>query len=86
MTQPPKKLLDQVRDAVWLKHYAYSTENTHVGWIKRQIVFHDVRHPAEMDAAEVEAFLIHLAVKENVVDDDAMTVVRLVAVALLIRV
>ncbi len=45
-----------------------------------------MRHPAEMDAAEVEAFLIHLAVKEDVHDDDAMTVVRLLAVALLIRI
>jgi hypothetical protein len=26
----------------------------------------DVRHPAEMGAAKVEAFLTHLAVKENV--------------------
>lgn len=34
MTHPPKKLLDQLRDPVWLKDYAYSTENTHVGWVK----------------------------------------------------
>lgn len=30
MTQRPKKLLDQVRDAIRLKHYAYSTEKTYV--------------------------------------------------------
>jgi integron integrase len=62
----PKKLLDQVRDAIRLKHYSYRTEQAYVGWIKRYIRFHDVRHPAEMGAAEVEAFLIHLAVTENV--------------------
>ncbi len=61
-----KKLLDRVRDAIRLKHYSIRTEEAYVNWIKRYIFFHDVRHPAEMGAAEVEAFLTHLAVKENV--------------------
>jgi integrase len=64
--QHPKKLLDQVRDAIRLKHYSIRTEEAYVNWIKRYIFFHGVRHPAEMGAAEVEAFLTHLAVKENV--------------------
>ena len=62
----PKKLLDQVRDAIRLKHYSYRTEQAYVGWIKRYIYFHNVRHPSEMGAPEVEAYLTHLAVKENV--------------------
>jgi integron integrase len=62
----PKKLLDQVRDAIRLKHYSYRTEQAYVGWIKRYIYFHNVHHPSEMGAPEVEAFLTHLAVKENV--------------------
>jgi len=62
----PKKLLDQVRDAIRLKHYSYRTEQAYVGWIKRYIHFHNVRHPSEMGAPEVEAFLTHLAVKKNV--------------------
>jgi len=62
----PKKLLDQVRDAIRLKHYSYRTEQAYVGWIKRYICFHDVRHPSEKGAPEVEAFLTHVAVKENV--------------------
>ena len=62
----PKKLLDQVRDAIHLKQYSYRTEQAYVGWIKRYLYFHDVRHPSEMGAPEVEAFLTHLAVKENV--------------------
>jgi integrase len=66
MEPKPKKLLDQVRDAIRLKHYSIRTEQAYIGWIKRYIFFHDVRHPAEMGAAEVEAFLTHLAVKENV--------------------
>ncbi len=36
---PPKKLLDQVRDAIRLKHYAYHTEETYVQWIHRYIIF-----------------------------------------------
>jgi integron integrase len=62
----PKKLLDQVRDAIRLKHYSYRTEQAYVGWIKRYLYFHGVRHPSEMDASEVKAFLTHLAVKENI--------------------
>lgn len=62
----PKKLLDQIRDAIRLKHYSYSTEKTYVHWAKRFILFHNKRHPAEMGAAEVEAFLTYLAKEGNV--------------------
>ena len=62
MEPRPKKLLDQVRDAIRLKHYSIRTKQAYIGWIKRYIFFQDVRHPAEMGAAEVEAFLTHLAV------------------------
>ena len=70
----PKKLLDQactelcrsVRDAIRLKHYSIRTEQAYVNWIKRYIYFHNVRHPAEMGAPEVQAFLTHLAVEGNV--------------------
>ena len=37
MAQKPKKLLDQVRDAVRLKHYAYRTEQSYVDWVRRNI-------------------------------------------------
>jgi integron integrase len=60
------KLLDQVRDKIRLKHYSLRTEQTYVDWIKRFVLFHQKRHPAEMGAAEVEAFLTHLAVEGNV--------------------
>jgi len=61
-----KKLLDQVRDVLRLKHYAYRTEQSYVDWIKRYILFHNKRHPKDMGRAEVEAFLTHLAVRGNV--------------------
>jgi hypothetical protein len=41
---PPKKLLDQVREALRLKHYSYRTEQAYVDWITRYILFHDKRH------------------------------------------
>jgi len=33
-----KKLLDQVENAIWLKHYAYYTEKIYVRWIRRYIL------------------------------------------------
>ncbi|MBE9138230.1 phage integrase N-terminal SAM-like domain-containing protein [Nodosilinea sp. LEGE 07088] len=38
MESQPRKLLDQVRDAIRLKHYSYRTEQTYVGWIRRCIL------------------------------------------------
>ena len=67
MEQPhSKKLLDQVRDALRLKHYSYRTEQAYVDWITRYILYHGKRHPQDMGSAEVQAFLTHLAVEKNV--------------------
>lgn len=60
------RLLDQVRERVRVKHYSLRTEKSYVGWIRRFILHHDKRHPRDMGAAEVEAFLTHLAVERNV--------------------
>jgi len=60
------KLLDRVRQVMRLKHYSYRTEQAYVDWIRRFILFHGKRHPQEMGAQEIEAFLTHLAVHENV--------------------
>lgn len=57
----PSRLLDRVRSRIRVKHYSFRTEETYLGWIRRFILFHDKRHPAEMGAREVEAFLSHLA-------------------------
>ncbi len=35
-------------------------------WVRRFILFHDKRHPQDMGAAEVEAFLCHLAADRQV--------------------
>ncbi len=65
LLQSPK-LLDQVRSKLRVKHYSIRTEDAYADWIKRFILFHDKRHPSEMGAREVEAFLTDLAVSRKV--------------------
>jgi hypothetical protein len=60
------RLLDRVREAIRTRHYSRRTEKAYVHWIKRYIFFHGKRHPAEMGAAEVTAFLTFLAVEGKV--------------------
>jgi len=60
------KLLDQVRDAIGLRHYSIRTEQAYTDWIKRFILFHSKRHPRDMGEAEVAQFLTHLARHDNV--------------------
>ena len=62
----PKKLLDQVRDAIRTHHYSIRTEDAYVSWIKRFILYHGKKHPSDMGSAEIEAFLTHLATERNV--------------------
>jgi hypothetical protein len=47
-------------------HYSIRTERAYVDWIRRYILFHAKRHPTAMGAAEVGAFLTHLAVERDV--------------------
>ncbi|MEK6747640.1 MAG: integron integrase [Pseudomonadota bacterium] len=60
------RLLDQVRDAIRVRHYSLRTEQSYLGWIKRYILFHNKTHPKDMGVAHVEAFLSHLAVQGQV--------------------
>jgi site-specific recombinase XerD len=62
----PKKVLEEVRDLMRLRHYSIRTKQSYCDWIKRFILFHGRRHPREMAEAEVTAFLTHLARDENV--------------------
>lgn len=65
-TAKKSRLLELVRDAIRRRHYSPRTEQTYVHWIKRFIYFSGRRHPAEMGAPEVTAFLNHLARERNV--------------------
>ena len=60
------KLLENVRNLMRLRHYSYQTEKTYVYWIRQYILFHQVVHPKDMGAAQVEAFLTFLAVEKTV--------------------
>ena len=62
----PPRLLDQVRDAIRRKHYSYRTEQAYVHWIKRFIYFSGKRHPRDLGALEVTAFLNHLSGERDV--------------------
>jgi hypothetical protein len=54
-------LLDRVRESMRTGRYSPRTEAAYVEWIKRYVRFHGIRHPQEMGADEVKAFLSHLA-------------------------
>ena len=60
------KLLDRVRAAARLRHLSRRTEKAYVGWIRRFILFHGKRHPADMGSAEMTAFLSSLATEGRV--------------------
>lgn len=63
---PGRRLLDRLRDAIRMRHYSPRTEKAYVHWVRRYILFHGKRHPAEMGAAEVSEFLGSLAVRSKV--------------------
>src|SRR5688572_7954300 len=62
----PPRLLDQMRERLRVQHYSLRTERAYVDWVRRFILFHGKRHPAEMGAPEMESFLTHLAVERGV--------------------
>ena len=55
-----------MRHVLRLKHLSIRTEKAYVHWAKRFILFHHKRHPADMGAPEIRAFLIQLAVQGQV--------------------
>ncbi|WP_438938295.1 phage integrase N-terminal SAM-like domain-containing protein [Abyssibacter profundi] len=59
-------MLDQLRQELRVKHYSYRTEQTYSLWVRKFILFHGKRHPAEMGKPEIEAFLTHLATERDV--------------------
>ncbi len=67
-TAPAKapKLLVQLRRALRLRHYSRRTEQAYVHWVRRFVVYHRMRHPAELGEAEISDFLTDLAVRRRV--------------------
>jgi integron integrase len=58
-------LWQRIAITVRAKGYSLSTERTYVHWAKRFVAWHGKRHPATMGAAEVQAYLNHLAVDQS---------------------
>ena len=59
------RLLQQLRANLRLRHCSPRTEQAYVGWVRRFVRFHGLRHPALMGEAEVVAFLSHLATERR---------------------
>ncbi|MEQ1871894.1 MAG: integron integrase [Vicinamibacterales bacterium] len=55
------RLLDVVRAQIRVRHYSPRTEEAYVSWMRRFIRFQGMRHPRDMGAPEVTAFLSRLA-------------------------
>ncbi len=66
--RPPHdaKLLEQLRAVIRLKHYSIRTEAAYCDWARRFLLFHHKCPPERLGAAEITAFLTHLAVVEQV--------------------
>jgi integron integrase len=65
---PPRRprLLDRVRAEIRSRHYSPRTERAYVGWIRRFLFFHSLRHPDSMGPQEIVQFLAHLATNGRV--------------------
>jgi integron integrase len=61
-----RRLLDQLREQARYLHYSPRTEKAYVYWVRWFVRWHDLRHPRDMGAAEVEAFLAMLANERRV--------------------
>jgi integron integrase len=58
---PPPTLIEELRRVLRLRHYSPRTELAYVGWTRRYLRFHGMRHPRDLREAEITRFLSHLA-------------------------
>ncbi|MBL8094491.1 MAG: integron integrase [Anaerolineales bacterium] len=66
VSPPSARLLDQIRAATRTRHYSIRTEDSYCDWARRFILFNGKRHPSQMGVPEINAFLSHLAVSDQV--------------------
>jgi hypothetical protein len=54
-----KKLLDEVKDVMRLKHYSIHTERSYCDWIKRFVMYHKMSSRQDLKGGEqkIESFL-----------------------------
>ena len=67
-TKKDKRLLDEVRDVMRLKHYSIHTERSYCDWIKRFVSYHKMSSRQDLKDGEqkIEQFLTHLAVETDI--------------------
>ncbi|WP_413111896.1 integron integrase [Thaumasiovibrio sp. DFM-14] len=58
--------LNEIQDYMYSRHYAKSTVEAYIYWIKQFVLFHDKQHPSNLGTDHVESFLSHLALNKNV--------------------
>ncbi len=63
---PKLKLREQLGEVMRFKHLSHRTESAYWHWIRGFIVFHQKRHPRDMGAPEVQAYLSYLATDRKV--------------------
>jgi integron integrase len=63
---PLPQIGDAIRRTCRVEGLAKRTEEAYLGWSRRFVVFHGNRHPAELGAEEVTAWLEHLVIQRNV--------------------
>lgn len=66
LPNPKLKLREQLAEVCRFRHMSHRTEQACWHWMKGFILFQGKRHPREMGAAEVQAYLSHLAVARDV--------------------
>jgi len=59
-------LLDELRSKIRARHLSHRTEQAYASWAERFIRFHRGRHPARMQAPEIDSFLTYLSVRRGV--------------------
>lgn len=60
------KLMERLPTAIRLRHFSPRTEEAYTAWVRRYIVFHQMRHPDEMGEREISDFLAFLASEQSV--------------------
>ena len=58
--------MERVRARMRASRYSRRTEQAYVDWIRRYVLYHDRKHPANLGEAEIAAFLSDLAVSKGV--------------------
>ncbi len=66
--QPSYKspFLNEIKDAIRVRHYSIRTEQAYISWVKRYIRYHGWQHPKDLSEVHVADFLTHLATQKRV--------------------